>query len=96
MNAGLGDSLYGRFESGLQDEYLRLPEGSRVGQGQSTLKTWACASPPEVEGEGEREKVVRPEVLIAQAQQGLGRVMEIFPAYAGWQASYCLRFRRRA
>ena len=52
----------GRFEGGLQAEHPRLPEGSRVGQGQSTLKTWAWASPPEVEDEGEREEVVRPEV----------------------------------
>jgi len=58
----------GRFEGGLQAEHPRLPEGSRVGQRQSTLKTWAWAwawawaSPPEVEDEGEREEVVRPEV----------------------------------
>ena len=107
MNTRLGDSLYGRVESGLQDEHPRLPEASRVGQGQSTLKTWAWgwartwASPPEVEGKGEREEVVRPKVqnsaqgpglkvLVAQAQEGLGWVVEKFPAYVGWQAGYSL------
>ncbi len=54
----------GRFEGGLQAEHPRLPEGSRVGQRQSTLKTWAWAwaLPPEVEGEGKHEDVVRLEV----------------------------------
>ena len=54
----------GRFESNLQAERPRLPEGSRVGQRQSTLRTWAWAwaLPPEVEGEGKHEDVVRLEV----------------------------------